>query len=141
MWYFYLFIFLLFSVKVNMPTWSKPIKSGDLKKIFQSFHVDIPDEPAKDSSFVREILNIDALKKLVTEITLLKNGVVLTSETEDVQPGNVYVYEVEVVCNEDGLAVVEKVSLNLIEFFSSFNFKKLPFLGYYQIRSHQLGKL
>lgn len=105
-----------------MPTWTEHIKSEDLKRLMQSFNVEIPVEPVNDS-FVREILNIDSLQKLVTEIKLLANRVVLTTETEDVQPGNVYIYEVEVVCNEDGLAVVEQVSLYLDEIFSHFRKK------------------
>lgn len=87
--------------------------SDELRWLFQSFDVDIPFDP-DGNSFVRSILNKDSLRKLVSEISYLSGGVVLTKDSPKiraVKPRTMRVYEIEV-----GRGVDELIEMKVITY-------------------------
>lgn len=81
--------------------------SDGLKDLFLSFNVDIPYD-SDGKSFVRNILNEDLLRELVSEIRNLSDGVLITKENPSVlitkenskmkavKPKTMLVYEIEI---------------------------------------------
>lgn len=95
------------------------VTSPTLKKLFNSV-ADLS-HPEK-SPLCGELLSsiniehsIEKIYSLSRNVTLKK---VITSDTEEVDPGTVYVFEVDVVCENKNLRVKERemVSFNCIRF-------------------------
>lgn len=80
----------------------EPITSKKLKDLFNSFHVELPDDPLSES-FVREILKNEILQELVKTINFLSNGIMLTKDIHNRnKKSSVKVIVVEIDVNNDG---------------------------------------
>lgn len=95
--------------KKEQLTWSEPIKSDSLRELLRSLKVDFPDDPLSDS-FAYVILG-NHLFKLVTEIKLLSNSIVLSKSIDRTNTEFVFVFEVKVVCKEDQLDILSEVTV------------------------------
>lgn len=90
----------------------EPIQSEKLKELLNSFNVEYPDDPFSES-FIRQILQDDMLKKLVTAVKSLSKEIVLTKNINkrrhDMPSVEACVFEVDVVFDGDHFIAVKKV--------------------------------
>lgn len=87
------------------------ITSEQLEKLLISFKLDIPEDP-QNESFVREIVTKDLIQKWIYDIKSLSKEVRFTRDgpkKADVRSSDVYAVEVDVVCTQNGLSVINKV--------------------------------
>lgn len=91
-------------------TWTESIHLPDLQHLFESFNVQIPDDPSK-LSFAKELLRAMHLSDIVKEVRSLSMGVVLHKRLRDKsnRPGTVYAYEVNVKNKHNKVDITEKV--------------------------------
>lgn len=95
----------------------KPITSQELKKLFNSLKVDYPDASLCES-FVRQIIQDDMLRKLVTAVKSLSKGIVLSkyipTRRRFMPTVEACVLEVDVVYDEHKHFVIIKVKSCII---------------------------
>lgn len=94
-------------------TLEMPITSEELKNLFQHFRLRFSYDHSNES-FIREIINEDILMMIEDEIKSLSKGVKLIKNiknTHSVEPGESFVFEIDVVSDGDQLAVVQKVKV------------------------------
>lgn len=88
------------------------ITSKQLKELLTSFKVCIP-EDLLNESFVRHILTEQLIEKLINEIKSLSKEVWfkrdVPKQKEKIRPMEVCVVEVDVVCDQDEITVVNEV--------------------------------
>lgn len=105
----------------KMITCSKHITSKKLRDVFNSFQVGFPDDPLNES-FVHKILNVDFLRGLKVEINSLATGLVLIKNINRehlVKPGEVCVFELDVINEGDQLIVIQKVHVQCYNYQTS----------------------
>lgn len=93
-------------------TRSQSITSDNLKKLFNTFKVEYPDDPHSES-FIHQIFQDDMLKKLVTAVKSLSKEIVLTKSINKRRYGlptvGACVFEVDVVFDGEQFSAVRKV--------------------------------
>lgn len=92
-------------------TRSQSITSDNLKKLFNTFKVEYPDDPHSES-FIHQIFQDDMLKKLVTAVKSLSKEIVLTKSINKRRYGlptvGACVFEVDVVFDGEQFSAVRK---------------------------------
>lgn len=107
-----MFFFSLIAIFfLNHSERTEPIASKELKELFNSFEIKIPDE-----SFASVIVQKD-VHYLVTTVNSLSNGVVLSTKKSS---NTALIFEMEVVDDGDQFCVVKKVSVKLICYICFF---------------------
>lgn len=105
----------------KMNTCSKHITSTKLRDVFNSFQVGFLDDPLNES-FVHKILNVDFLRGLKVEINSLATGIMLITNINRehlVKPGDVCVFELDVINEGDQLVVIQKVHVQCYNYQAS----------------------
>lgn len=89
---------------------TKYVHSGELRRLFVDFKVEIPEDPS-NLSFAKKFLEASDFTEFLAEIKSFANKVVLYKKlkNEDKKPGTVYVYEVVVRNVKDELLIEDKV--------------------------------
>uniref|UniRef100_A0A8W8NZR8 Peptidase S1 domain-containing protein n=1 Tax=Magallana gigas TaxID=29159 RepID=A0A8W8NZR8_MAGGI len=94
--------------------WTEEVNAADVKTLFGSFDVDVPDD-ASNLSFAKGLLEASKLKEFKREMNSLASEVVLfrNLSQKDNIPGTVYVFEVDLVMklnknNEVKVTIKEK---------------------------------
>lgn len=92
--------------------WTLPVTSPDIRKLFDSFEINVPEDPTQ-ASFARSLLSAVQCDTIVHNIKLLSKKAVLLREISSgagyVKSGSIHVFEVEVSCKKGKLVVNEKV--------------------------------
>lgn len=122
-------IYILFSLIaiffLNYSERTEPITSKELKELFNSFEIKIPDDPLNES-FASDIVQED-VRNLMTAVNSLFNGVVLSTNKSS---NNALIYEMDVVPESGQLCVVKKVLAKPIRYiYSNGTILKLYFLN------------
>lgn len=96
--------------------WTEEVNSADVRTLFGSFDVDVPDD-ASNFSFAKGLLQASKLKEFKPQMNSLASEVVLfrNLSKKDNIPGTVYVFEVDLVMklnknNEVKVTIKEKVN-------------------------------
>lgn len=92
-------------------SWTKTVNSPNLQTLFASFQIEIPEDPT-NLSFAKELLEASHIKEFEEEIKSLAKNVVLCKhirKDEDIRPGTVYVYEVDMRYRGNHVVIVDKV--------------------------------
>lgn len=113
--YSFFFHFFFFKDLVEKKgSWSKPINSLTIKKLFTSIIKEIQ-QPTTDFSFAPELFNGVNLNNIILEINSLSREVLLnkmtmtTADTSNTECGKVFVTEAIVTCRMNQLTVNQKV--------------------------------
>lgn len=100
-----IYIFSLIAIFfLNYLERTEPITSEELKELFNSFEIKIPDDPLNES-FASDIVQED-VRNLTTAVNSLFNGVVLSTNKSS---NNALISEMDVVHERGQLCVVKKV--------------------------------
>ncbi|XP_065942164.1 uncharacterized protein [Magallana gigas] len=102
--------------------WAENIESGDLRQLFGSFCIKIPEDP-DGLSFTKDILGESKLAEFVEEIRYLARNVVLYKylRDEEKKPGTVYVYEVNVKYTANQVVIDDEDARQKFDFFQRKN--------------------
>lgn len=96
--------------------WTLPVTSPELRRLFESFQINVTEDP-RQSSFTKCLLMAIQCQKIVESINLLSSAANLQmhffSTLEETRPGSMYVFEVEVICAKGKLVVIEKVGQSI----------------------------
>lgn len=92
--------------------WRQAIHSENLGELLNTISEAIQ-FPRSTRSFAEKLLNEEEKHKLIRDITLLSKEVVLhkkiKTETDSVEPGKVYVFEVDVCWERNKIGITEQV--------------------------------
>lgn len=95
----------------NTISWTETVNSPRLQTLLGSFQIEIPEDPQK-LSFAKGLLEASEVKEFVEEIKSLAKNVVLCkhiTKDEDIRPGTVYVYEVDIRYRGNHVVIDDKV--------------------------------
>lgn len=96
--------------------WTLPVTSPDLKRLLESFQLNLPEDP-RQAPFAKHLMSAIACYTIVDNINLLSQRAILHREfhnrAENAKQGSTHVFEVEVVCTKGNFVVIEKVCLRI----------------------------